>query len=344
MAEDKNGVSRYVLSSAAESRDELGRGERGPSSAFRARQDSHSLFLVAAGILLASTLVFDFLLHREDLDPVVLSILMFVALALGTFAVILGKNFPHSLGLCCVAVLALASVYFISPLGDEQSAVSSMQELPILALYLAWFVRRPLNRALLLASLALIALMMLYNPEFHFAGNLGVAVAIQAIIATVFCFEVGQALWRRSEHEVTTDALTGALNRSGFMKQLQEEIARSLRFNSPLTLVVIDFDYFKQLNDRGGHAAGDQALIDTVQLWKMGLRSRDLIGRTGGDEFAILLDRTDATAAQQTMTRLRERSPHAWSWGVSQAREGDTIESMFDRADQKLYTVKRARA
>ena len=332
-----------MLSSAEQSRDVSGpRGLR-PGSAFRARQDSHSLFLISAGVLLTSTLIIDLLLHRKDLDVTVLAVLMIAALALSSSAVILGKRFPRWLGLCCVAVLALASVYFISPLGDIQSAVSSMQELPILALYLAWFVKRPLNRGLLLASLLLIAFMMILDPAFHFEGDLGVAVAIQSIIVTLFCFEVGQALWRRTEQEVTTDALTGALNRSGFMRQLEEEITRSLRLNTPLSLVVIDFDYFKQLNDRGGHAAGDQALIDTVQLWKAGLRSRDVVGRTGGDEFAILFDRTDASGAQRTMARLRARSPHAWSWGVSQAREGDTVESIFDRADQKLYAVKRGR-
>ena len=332
-----------MLSSAAEFPGESGPGGQRPGSAFRARQDSHSLFLISAGVLLASTLVIDFLLHRKDLDVTVLIVLMVAALVLGTAAVIMGKKFPRWLGLCCVAVFALSSVYFISPLGDVQSAVSSMQELPILALYLAWFVKRPLNRVLLLASLLLIAFMMFLDPAFHLEGDLGVAVAIQSIIATLFCFEVGQALWRRTEHEVTTDALTGALNRSGFMKKLEEETTRSLRLNTPISLVVIDFDYFKELNDRGGHAAGDQALIDTVQFWKAGLRSRDVVGRTGGDEFAILFDRTDASSAQRTMARLRERSPHAWSWGVSQAREGDTIESMFDRADQKLYAVKRGR-
>ncbi|MGK0721244.1 GGDEF domain-containing protein [Leucobacter sp. W1478] len=332
-----------MLKNAAAPQSDSGPGEYTPGILSRRRQDAHSFFLISAGALLTGTLVVDLVLHREDLNLVVLALLMIAAVTLSVSAIVLGRAFPHWLGLCCVAVLALASAYFISPLGNEQSAVSSMQELPILALYLAWFVRRPLNRGILLMSLAFIALMMILNPVFHVQGELGVAVAIQSIIATYFCFEVGQALWRRTEHETTTDVLTGVLNRAGFMRKLEEETARSLRINTPLSLVVIDFDDFKLLNDRSGHAAGDRALVDTVQHWKEGLRSRDVVGRTGGDEFAILFDRTDARGAHRTMKRLREHSPHAWSWGVSQARSGDTTETMFDRADEKLYAAKRAR-
>lgn len=316
---------------------------RAAARGFMGRQDTHSWFLISSGLLLIGTLVIDLLLHRENIDPAVLIVLFTAAVALSVSAVLLGKRFPLWMGLSCVAILALASIYFISPAGDAQSAVSSMQELPILALYLAWFVRRPLNRVLLLTSIAAITAVMFVNPAFHFDGDLGVAVAIQSLVAALFCFEVGQALWRRTEHKVATDVLTGALNRAGFMKRLEEEVRRSERANTPLSLVVIDFDDFKQINDTEGHAAGDQALIDTVQHWNSGLRQHDVVGRTGGDEFAMLITRTGATDAQRTMLRLREHSPHAWSWGVSQLRDGDTIESLFDRADRRLYAVKRGR-
>ena len=320
------------------------RRARASERGFLGRQDAHSWFLISGGLLLIGTLAVDLMLHREDIDPAVLIVLCVAALALSVSAVLLGKRFPLWMGLCCVTTLALASIYFISPAGDAQSAVSSMQELPMLALYLAWFVRRPLNRVLMLTSIAAIVMVMFANPDFHRHGDLGVAVAIQSLVVALFCFEVGQALWRRTEHEVVTDVLTGALNRAGFMKRLEEEAKRSGRANAPLSLVVIDFDGFKQVNDTDGHAAGDQVLIDTVRHWKSGLRQQDVVGRTGGDEFAILITRTDATDAQRTMQRLREHSPHAWSWGISQLRDGDTVETLFDRADHRLYAVKRGGA
>ncbi len=309
----------------------------------RSRYDTHAWFLIATGILLLGTLIVDLVLHREDLDLRVLVILMVASVVLSVSALALGRRFPRWLGMLFVSVLALASLYFMSSFGNAQSAVSSMQELPILALYLAWFVQPPLNRAILLFSLAGIAIVMLSNPIFHVHGELGVAVAVQSLIAAYFCFEVGHALWRRTERETFTDALTGAMNRAGFMQRAEEELERSRRGNTPVSLVVIDFDYFKQLNDRHGHAAGDRALIETVEHWRAGLRARDLIGRTGGDEFAILCHRADASDAHATMRRLREDSPHAWSWGVSEARPNDTVESLFDRADQRLYAVKRGR-
>lgn len=332
-----------VLREVVSSGDREGRSGAGFLARLSGRQDPHSYFLFFAGMLLTGTLVADLVLHRENLDPAVLTGLAVAGMVLSSTALVLGERFPRWLGLSCVVLFALASVYFISPLGDEQSAVSSLQELPILALYLGWFVPRPLSRIYMYSCLALITAMASINPIFHVAGNLGVTSALQAIIAAIFCFEVGSALWRRTEHQVVTDALTGALNRAGFMAKLEAELARSQRAGAPLSLVVVDFDYFKQLNDTQGHAAGDAALAETVRLWTQRLRPRDVVGRTGGDEFAILLDRTDERGAEQIMHRVRSESPHAWSWGISQARDRDSVEQLFDRADERLYAVKRSR-
>ncbi len=309
----------------------------------RARQDPHSFFLIFAAILFILTLIVDLVLHRADLDLGVLIALMIASVALGITALLLGERFPRWLGLCCVGLFGAATLYFLGPFGDEQSAVTSLQELPILSLYLGWFVRQPLSRFLMFGTLVLIAIAMIANPIFWVEGSLGVTTGVQALIAAIFCFEVGSVLWRRTEREILTDVLTGAFNRAGFMSKLRTELVRAQKSGVPLSLVVIDFDYFKQLNDTQGHAAGDEALVDTVKHWQLGVRPKDIVGRTGGDEFAILLDRTDAHGAQQTMLRLRANSKHAWSWGVSQARATDDVETLFDRADNMLYASKRNR-
>lgn len=310
---------------------------------FWVRQSPHSLFISGAGLLFCVTLAIDLLLHREGLSPVLVGVLLFLCAALSASALVTGRRFPEWIGFACVVTFISATVFFFSPWGDEQSAVSSAQELPILALYLGWFVRRPLGRLIMLVATALIVLAVAVNPLFWPDGTLGVPTGVQMIVIALFCFEVGSMLWRHSERRITTDQLTGALNRAGFLKRLDEELARTLRSGTPLSLVVVDFDHFKQLNDTQGHAAGDRALIESVDVWRDGVRAGDVIGRTGGDEFALLLDRTDAHGAQQTMRRLRDASPHAWSWGIAQARPGDTSETIFARADQILYSFKRRR-
>ena len=307
------------------------------------RQNPHSLFTAGAGLLFSLTLAIDLAVDRPDLDPLALWILLGFCLALAVTALAMGERFPTSVGLASVVVFTAATIYFFSPWGDEQSAVSSAQELPILALYLGWFVRRPVGRAIMFTATLLIVVAVATNPLFWPAGTLGVPTGVQMIVIALFCYEIGSMLWRRSERRVITDQLTGALNHTGFLNRFEQALARSQRLGTPLCLVIIDFDYFKRLNDTHGHAAGDRALAETVELWKRGLRSGDLVGRLGGDEFALMLDRTDKRGATQVIERLRSASEYSWSWGIAQARPTDTGDKVFERADQRLYGVKRGR-
>lgn len=305
------------------------------------RQNPHSFFCAAAAVFFSWTLIIDLALHRPGMVAWVLWVLLAFCLTLAVSALLLGRDFPLPAGLSCVVVFTVASILFLGPTGDEQSAVSSAQELPILALYLGWFVPRPLGRILMLSAIVLLVVAVALNPLFWADGVLGVPTAVQAIVIALFCFEVGSMLWRSSERKISTDQLTKALNRAGFMTRLDRELRRAQRSGAPLSLVVIDFDGFKRLNDTNGHAAGDEALIETVEAWRSGLRVRDVIGRTGGDEFALLLERTSTAAADQTVRRLRAESPHAWSWGIAQMRPDDDGESIFGRADRALYEMKR---
>lgn len=305
------------------------------------RQDAHSWFAASAAVLFGCTLAIDLVLDRPNLIAWVLWVLLAFCLTLAAIVLLMGRDFPRPVGLACVLIFAAASIYFLSPLGDAQSAVSSAQELPILALYLGWFVRRPYGRIIMLVITALLIVAIASNPLFWADGTFGVPTAVQAIVIALLCFEVGSMLWRRSERRITTDPLTGALTRAAFLTRLEQRRARALRRKMPLALLVIDFDGFKALNDTEGHAAGDAALAGTVARWRAALRTDDVIGRTGGDEFAILLEGTTGEGAQETARRLRAVSPHDWSWGVSQLRADDDIEAMFGRADERLYSHKR---
>ena len=150
-----------------------------------------------------------------------------------------------------------------------------------------------------------------------------------------------------------TDPLTGTLNRRGF----EAEARRWLRAEAPgsLSLIAVDFDHFKQINDRWGHQAGDQALRHFAALVSSHVRARDLVGRLGGDEFMILLPHSDRALAQGVGERVRtavETAPLALggqvvaslslSMGIASARSGESYEDLARRADRALYEAKEA--
>lgn len=162
---------------------------------------------------------------------------------------------------------------------------------------------------------------------------------------------------KRREQELLrlsrTDSLTGACNRRYFLELARREVRRARRYQNPLSVLVIDLDHFKQVNDRYGHAAGDAALCHFVALARSTLREVDLLGRMGGEEFAVMLPETEADRALHAAERLRtrlSRRPLQWqgqavalstSIGVAQVDPGDgEIVASLQRADHALYRAK----
>ncbi|MBX5439985.1 MAG: GGDEF domain-containing protein [Solirubrobacteraceae bacterium] len=142
------------------------------------------------------------------------------------------------------------------------------------------------------------------------------------------------------------DPLTGCLNRRGLEERLHAELARAQRSGRPVSLVVLDLDRFKAVNDREGHAAGDARLRWTVECLAAGIRPSDALGRLGGDEFAVVLPETPAARAEQVAARLSqalgERSPA--SFGVATSPDdGREAERLMVCADQRLYAAKARR-
>ncbi|MGD0097247.1 MAG: GGDEF domain-containing protein [Terracidiphilus sp.] len=136
------------------------------------------------------------------------------------------------------------------------------------------------------------------------------SLAAMAILATsmVMCdlwFLVTE-LERELAEQARTDPLTGAMNRRAMEEAALRETARCIRHGHPLCAIIIDIDHFKRLNDARGHAAGDRALQELVRLVKTMLRGPDLFARIGGEEFAILLPETTASAGILTAERVRQ--------------------------------------
>jgi len=156
---------------------------------------------------------------------------------------------------------------------------------------------------------------------------------------------------RQLLHRVTElaerDPLTDVYNRRSFSRRMDEEIARRNRSGMPLSLAVIDLDHFKRINDTYGHATGDDVILRLVEHVHKVLRSSDLCGRWGGEEFLIALPETALLEAGRVLERLRESIaddcgtvPFTFSAGLTQWRDGDDLDSMLLRADTQLYRAK----
>lgn len=147
------------------------------------------------------------------------------------------------------------------------------------------------------------------------------------------------------------DALTGILNRRSFMDALETEIARAQAEDQQLSVIMADLDHFKKVNDTHGHAAGDAVLVSACREWRGLLRSPDIMGRVGGEEFAFILPRADAEQASEVAERLRAGIAGknfsfgaiiSASFGVAQARGGESADQVLDRADTAMYAAKQA--
>lgn len=110
---------------------------------------------------------------------------------------------------------------------------------------------------------------------------------------------------KKLEQLAKYDFLTGALSRYAIIDQGLVEVERSLRLKRPISILILDVDKFKDINDKYGHAAGDEALVELVKICKNSLRRIDLFGRFGGDEFLAILPESGIETATQIMTRLK---------------------------------------
>jgi diguanylate cyclase len=161
-----------------------------------------------------------------------------------------------------------------------------------------------------------------------------------------------RARLEQEQHRAFHDALTGVPNRLALNERLDQEYARFVRYRAPLSLIILDIDHFKKLNDAHGHRAGDRALTLVAKLLRDSLRETDFIARYGGEEFVALLPETAGENARVVAEKLRAaveranfthngaRVPVTLSAGFAMFREGDGIETVIERADAALYRAK----
>lgn len=148
------------------------------------------------------------------------------------------------------------------------------------------------------------------------------------------------------------DGLTGLLNHTAIKEELVREVVRSDRLNTPLSFAMVDIDYIKKINDLHGHAAGDRVVKSLARLLKQRLRGTDIVGRYGGEEFAVIMNDTDATSAAKVIDEIRhvfsrllhlsqdEEFSVSFSCGIADLEHFPDASKLSEAAEQALFHAK----
>ena len=163
----------------------------------------------------------------------------------------------------------------------------------------------------------------------------------------------GRANQEELERLANIDSLTGLLNRGAILRKLSEQMKHAKRYRDELSLSLLDIDHFKKVNDQYGHLTGDDVLEQVAILMWQNIRDADIIGRYGGEEFIIILPRTDLSSALNVAERVRKmieaskmKDPEGnmfgitVSQGISIYKLGEDEHSLISRADNALYKAK----
>lgn len=253
------------------------------------------------------------------------------------------------------ATLAITPFAFaLIAVGNEKGGASTYSYAPFFIIVFMWvgLHHRPGTSALL-APLAAAAYMVpgLIDPNAPDGALSSVTIAIPS------CVLIGETVartvsrLRRTEEELSRlalhDDLTGLANRRAFVTVGEQLLRVAGRAGDTVLVVYVDLDGMKAINDRHGHAAGDEALCSVARLLRETFREADLVARIGGDEFCVLLSGR-AVEANVSVDRLRDAvaaDPSlGLSLGLAQGQPGSTIEELIGRADAAMYADKAQRS
>ena len=178
--------------------------------------------------------------------------------------------------------------------------------------------------------------------------------ALEALASEVACLrqelEEARSALSQAEARADTDDLTKLYNRGAFERELSRQIAFAQRYKEPLALLYVDLNGFKAINDTFGHEAGDQALRAAAKTLIEEMRASDVVGRIGGDEFAVILPRAGlgpaAAKAAQLEDRLKSAAdglnlPFSASVGAAEFERDDRLQTFLARADEAMFARKK---
>jgi diguanylate cyclase (GGDEF)-like protein len=180
-----------------------------------------------------------------------------------------------------------------------------------------------------------------FYPAWNAATRLGVFVVVVVVLSLL------RTAHQTERRLARTDPLTGVANFRWFEEEARREMYSSRRYGGPLSLIYLDLDDFKRVNDERGHAAGDEVLRSVASALRAALRPTDLVARIGGDEFVVLLPHTDHEGAEKAIERVRGTlagTGVAFSVGIIQLDQVvGSIDDLVGKADELMYEAKHAK-
>ncbi|MDX1442750.1 MAG: GGDEF domain-containing protein [Gammaproteobacteria bacterium] len=322
--------------------------------------DISVFWMVASGVALLATQVIIYLLIRFDMnlrlnDPSLTLAQMLVALGWSLLLIAVSREIRGVV----LSVFMIVLLFGIFALGKREFLISAaLAFIGYVALVLYERITEPglFSEGFYIVSVTILGGVLLWTTLF---GSYVSSLRYKLSARNQELEEALQRIRTLAEH----DDLTGLYNRRYIMANLRREIARHHRKSSTFSVILIDLDHFKQVNDKFGHSAGDRLLQEFSKFMEEALRDMDMVvaqqdhngtfGRYGGEEFIALLPDTDLRGAERAAERLRASQearinehatvPHVTlSAGVAEYVEGESVESLLRRADQALYDAKHA--
>ena len=256
--------------------------------------------------------------------------------------------------LMTLGFLAIGIIGIFDWLAKNQLPFSMLYLVPIMLV--TWFggMRSGIKTSVASALISLLA--CLATNRFHFgllASYWSSSIKLGFFLMVVPMLWVLKSSLEHQQQFGRTDFLTGVPNRRSFIEAAKTEISRAKRYGHPFTVIYIDLNDFKMINDRFGHATGDRLLRSLAQGIHEKIRETDLMARLGGDEFGILLPETDSEVAELVVRRLRDVSvalpqdeawPMPFSMGVVTFLDSPaSVEEMLSFSDKIMYSAKQER-
>ncbi len=268
----------------------------------------------------------------------------FLVLAIDAFAIYLKKSPPIPLILLLVPIAAGTAVSL-----KVQGFFGALWAYPTVLLFTFGLSRRMAYVGSILL-LMMISSMVYYYIDLAYTIRFFVTLTLTIVLANIV-LSIIVDLHRRLLDQALVDPLTGVFNRRYMERCLSDAIERLRRNSAPTSLLLIDVDRFKSINDQFGHATGDTVLKGIVSLIQKRSRKLDLLFRIGGEEFMLLLPDTQEAAAAVVAEELRASTAESrlledWqvtlSIGVAELRPGESPDSWMKHADDALYAAKKA--